>query len=1061
MIKLTHVLIAAAALATATPAATRAEAAASIQTTTITDGKFAANTQWYVMSIGQQGYLFTNQTVDGYMPLSENNPIFTDDQLWCATGNATDGYRFYNKAAGTDMQLSAPTNPGSHGTTGAEAYVILADPTTSGRTFTWDMTTSNNLGHAAFYLNVHGQSSQKINNRANRLAFWTGGADAGSSVTFTPMPSLSTDVNGNVWTLSTDPLVTVTGPAGATATPVDGMMQLSEGDWHFSTPEGKIIGKTTVTFADNTSSSHISSGFDNAHHTIHGPATIKVLSYNVMDKLAEHPVGYPLFIYTNAEPFNVPYRIPTILTVQAGEHKGRLIAINDYRYSGADIGSGRIDLYMSYSDDNGLTWSEPGHMYGADGQPVAKGDGAPSQQSDGNGIITAGFSCGFGDPASISDRETGEILVVACAGRMNFFYSTRENPQPSARWWSTDGGQTWTQPDDGQYKQIYALLGDDAQGGPIKGQFIGSGRIIQSRHIKVGSHYRIYCVNSGRAKSDNTIRNWVLYSDDFGRNWKVLGGAAKPGVTSGGDEPKCEELPDGSILLAARGNGGNRNFNIFRYTDIENGQGDWGTHINTNMGMGHGINACNGEIMIVPVKDKATGEKLYMALQSFTNSGGREKVSINWKSLANPADYDEPSDFASWGGTYQVTDQPSAYSTMTLTADNKIGFLYEDGSYAGGNTGTEIFVSLSIETITGDRYEYCADEDFTVGRQAAADMLSHRYSTEAAPSTDGKQYVGRPTAENTAAKTAVDEFNAASDFSYDAIVKFNNEIANTEILMPESGKIYRFMSAQNGTYANITTPRYLTLNNAGKLVPTDKEDDANARFLLTDAREGRDDYLLYSVGAKKLLPASHASTETEMTAVGHAYEASPYTFQVQNNGCTAIVSSLPGNASYPALHFSGSSKIVIWTPAAQASQWYMELMGDAESDIDEADRRHVALTPATAELEVGSEKALTATVRPVWAEDKSVEWSTSAPEVATVDSTGKVTAVAAGIADIAATAGTASATSQITVIDPKLSIDEINADAAAGTTLYDLQGRRVGKAGHGIYVSGNGQKVRI
>ena len=40
-----------------------------------------------------------------------------------------------------------------------------------------------------------------------------------------------------------------------------------------------------------------------------------------------------------------------------------LLASADYRYGGGDIGAGRIDLYQSHSDDNGLTWSEPGHLW--------------------------------------------------------------------------------------------------------------------------------------------------------------------------------------------------------------------------------------------------------------------------------------------------------------------------------------------------------------------------------------------------------------------------------------------------------------------------------------------------------------------------------------------------------------------------------------------------------------------------------------------------------------------------------------------------------------------------
>ena len=76
---------------------------------------------------------------------------------------------------------------------------------------------------------------------------------------------------------------------------------------------------------------------------------------------------------------------------------------------------------------------------------------------------------------------------------------------------------------------------------------------------------------------DNNFCNFVVYSDDFGSNWKILGDVNVPGVPSKGDEPKTEELPDGSIILSSRTNGG-RMYNIFKFTDAEKAEGSWGTH---------------------------------------------------------------------------------------------------------------------------------------------------------------------------------------------------------------------------------------------------------------------------------------------------------------------------------------------------------------------------------------------------------------------------------------------------------------------------------------------------
>jgi len=74
----------------------------------------------------------------------------------------------------------------------------------------------------------------------------------------------------------------------------------------------------------------------------------------------------------------------------------------------------------------------------------------------------------------------------------------------------------------------------------------------------------------------------------------------------------------------------------------------------------------------------------------------------------------------------------------------------------------------------------------------------------------------------------------------------------------------------------------------------------------------------------------------------------------------------------------------------------------------------ISLNKSTLTLTVGNDETLTANVTPTDA-DGSVTWSSSDTNVATVDSNGKVTAVAAGTATITATAGNKSATCTVTV----------------------------------------------
>lgn len=76
----------------------------------------------------------------------------------------------------------------------------------------------------------------------------------------------------------------------------------------------------------------------------------------------------------------------------------------------------------------------------------------------------------------------------------------------------------------------------------------------------------------------------------------------------------------------------------------------------------------------------------------------------------------------------------------------------------------------------------------------------------------------------------------------------------------------------------------------------------------------------------------------------------------------------------------------------------------AEGEEPVVEVETISLNKNTMELTVGGEETLTATVSPDNATDKTITWTSSDGNVATVDQNGKVTAVAAGTANIYATA---------------------------------------------------------
>jgi sialidase-1 len=415
---------------------------------------------------------------------------------------------------------------------------------------------------------------------------------------------------------------------------------------------------------------------------------------------AQPGVGEPVVVmrHDSTEAYSVVYRIPAITAVAAGPHAGRLIAVGDYRYCGADVGFGRIDLYNAHSDDLGASWSSPGHFLGSVGQNAAQGTGEGSFDTS-----LQHPDAGFGDAAIVSDRTSGELLMMSVCGFTPYGRATRSNPNQIARWYSTDGGDTWTHFQN-ITEQIYSLFDDTTPWGRIDSMFFGSGRICQSRVVKTGRYYRLYAVMTGRNAETGATANWVLFSDDFGHTWHILGNPMTPPVDHLADEPKAEELPDGSVLLAARGQWGGRNFNIWRYEgDPAEARGRWGEAVNTNCGMDFKVNACNGEVMVVRGRRTSDGADCYVLLQSMPFATDRRNVGIAWRVL--PADLSTltPADLTLWDGHYQVSELPSAYSTMTQLPDGSIGFFYEESTF--GRDYCLVYRRLPLSAITDGAIE--------------------------------------------------------------------------------------------------------------------------------------------------------------------------------------------------------------------------------------------------------------------------------------------------------------------------------------------------------------------
>ena len=399
------------------------------------------------------------------------------------------------------------------------------------------------------------------------------------------------------------------------------------------------------------------------------------------------------YLYYSPSAEGKPYRIPAITTTA----NGYVFAINDYRPCGNDIGFGEVDLVMRHSVAPGRKWD--GHTW-TDEIKIADGIGAIAHTQGET------WKVGFGDPAIVADRENDEILVMSvCGNRLcwhgNYGAGTEANPEnpnrvSRIRIKYDKQSRQWVvgQPEEVTY-DIYPLFKDSEGNAHVGSLFIGAGRIAQSSQIKVGTHYRIYCAVWAVSTGSGRHHNYAIYSDDFGESWHLLGELGRDFNDSPapyGNEPKCEELPDGSVLLSSR-KGYGRYFNVFHYTDIEQGKGTWDGVVATDQvgDLKWGSNDTNGEPLRI-------GNVLFQSAPTgYSNPANeaRSDVSVFYKVLSDdPADY-TPTKLSDGWTKIQVSDRNSAYSSMTILPDGNIGLFYEEAP--GGYS--MVYVPLNLKKL--------------------------------------------------------------------------------------------------------------------------------------------------------------------------------------------------------------------------------------------------------------------------------------------------------------------------------------------------------------------------
>ena len=938
------------------PQALAADASPFVPTTITTGNEFAENTVWYTLQIGENGF-YISQPTSGIINLRTAFSTFEDADLWCFVGNNTEGYRIYNKAEGTSKVLAADLS--KTGSAGGDAFVTLKDVNNlKGFASLWTLSSSDKLsGKTSYFLQVKGKDEWKVNNRNGKLAFWTTGKDHGSSLQIYSMGG-TVEVSPQTGTLtSSDPkssyknlwksqgATPLTLNVGANNMNVaDGILQLHAGGtgrstYTFSAPLGYVVksvnldlqlaqgGKVTVNnnginLKLTAEKQHL--GLDAAKGTnaisfelIGDNKPVRVTNVQVVVERVKVKLEPQTNLYVYQSNTPVTYRIPAIAVTGT---TGAIVAFSDSRHTGTgDVGAGRVDLFVTRSEDNGKTWNTPDVLRDAKGRAVAEGTGKMV-----NNDPNQSRNAGYGDAAVVADRESNDVLVMSVSGFTNFFAARRNTPNAVARWYSKDGGKTFT-PREDITEQIYKQFDGTTPRGKIESMFFGSGRIMQSHRTKVGTHYRLYAVLSGFNVNPNNIANWVMYSDDFGKNWKILGNPMTPPIPHSADEPKCEELPDGSIVVSSR-RGYGRWFNIFRFTDTAKGQGYWDDMVFSPL-VKASANACNGEMFILPVVKKATNEKMYLALQSVPfGPTSRTNVGINYKELANANDFSSSANFAKeWDGTHMASYIGSAYSVMAWQKNNTLAFMYEEETFASSSRGgyTQVYKNYTIEQITDSAYSYAPDADFAVANELTKKVVDARLAVVKQSIGTGISQYTQETADHLAQLAAAYKQHPSTE-NYEAFNLALKEAAFNEVT------IKQYYSLQNDGYKSRDNKSYFLQFDAqpkAKVVDTYDATDEKQYFVFYNVPNKAGHYYIYNKKSNRYLLPLQKDNE-EVLTTDKKEKAGVYVLEHLGYGETLLRCVNAVNPAHPYLHLSGDKKLVCWLgKESEPSHWRIRPVG--------------------------------------------------------------------------------------------------------------------------------------
>lgn len=318
------------------------------------------------------------------------------------------------------------------------------------------------------------------------------------------------------------------------------------------------------------------------------------------------------------------YRIPGIIKTP----KGTLIAVYDIRYKSSRDLPGNIDVGMSRSTDNGISW-EP--------MKVIMDMGAPHENN------------GVGDPAILYDSKTNKIWVAALWSKGNRSVADSKpglSPDTTGQFVlvsSSDDGLSWTTP---------TSITPSIKNPEWHIFFQGPGTGIEMKNGNL-----VFAAQYWDAK--RIPFSTIIYSENHGICWTGKLNGPKSNTT----ESQVVETTAGTLMLNMRDNRGK-----YRSVATTNDMGlSWKEHSSSYHSLQDPV--CMGSLIKATVKLK-TGKKEVLFFSNPNSSSDRLDMTIK-ASL----DLGE-----TWLDKNQILiDQRKCfgYSSLTKIDDKTLGILYE------------------------------------------------------------------------------------------------------------------------------------------------------------------------------------------------------------------------------------------------------------------------------------------------------------------------------------------------------------------------------------------------